>query len=184
MNLTGTWEGHFFWNGQMDDKSSMDEGSDLAWPVSMKITDEGGRLEGQMIDTRTRSQFGALEAYELHKKHMSPEESIEWKEWVERNSTGVLHFEIPMTSWISGNRDDHDVTFMKTSVAPIVSEWVLPNDSFTEEFDPIPIRCVGTVIDHLESIQGRYFFTRPEGDAKVWARNGTFRLVKVKDVES
>ncbi|HLO99403.1 MAG TPA: hypothetical protein VK171_12480 [Fimbriimonas sp.] len=181
MNLTGTWAGHFFWNDLKGDASPMDETSDLAFPVRMQMTDSGGQLEGQMTDTRTKIEFKAQEAFDLHKKNMDHDELADWKEWIEQNSEGVLTFQIPATSFIKGTRDDQDVVFMKTCVAPVTSEWVLPEESFGDEFDPIPIRCVGTVNEAACAIYGRYFFTKPTEEAKVWARNGVFKLVRIAE---
>lgn len=178
MDLSGVWEGHYFWNDLLGDSAPDSEG----YAIRVEITEQDGQLTGQIRDFTTHYEFGVKEAFDLHKKQMSLEEVEEWTEWGNENPTAVLHFDVPARSLINGTHDGEDIYFMKVCTSSIKSAWKVESEEFEEEeFDPIPIRHVGFVSEDGKAINGKYFFTKTEGESRAWTRNGLFRITRTRE---
>lgn len=177
MNLTGTWEGHYFHNWITGALVAMDESSEWAFPIRLHLTDEDSKLTGSMIDLRNEWQIGIKEYVEHLVPTLNWQDRMEYKRFLADNPISVLKVQLPRDSQIEGGIKGSNVTFTKTYDGTSSSTWVFGSQEVTTKDKSFPVNYFGLVNAEGDLITGKFAVIQRNSEAS--QNHGQFQLRKV-----
>ncbi|MEI7987359.1 MAG: hypothetical protein WCI55_17185 [Armatimonadota bacterium] len=172
MNLTGTWEGHYFQNWIQGGSAEMDETSDYAFAIHLEIVENDGQFTGRMRDVRTSWSINMDKALSVSNASWFQKTIV--KLFYPMRSVVTIGHELPTNSSIEGKLDGQMVSFKKSYEGASRQLFDAAGRERITLKEPEPVYYFGTLNDDGNLMEGKFVVGNPNDNRP--EAQGLFRL--------
>lgn len=146
MDISGTWEGHYFNNWITGEFVPMDESSKWAFAIRLTITQDGDQISGSMTDLRPTYEISCQEQHDLFKLRMTWLQRIQSRIMIGLMPKLIIKSELRVTSNVQGCVEEGKVTFTKVYEGQISTTYFSPPKAgTTQKADLLAIQYAGAL---------------------------------------